>query len=64
MTPVMQALQFNGITPPKPGSRKTKCPKCSPTRKKHWLKDLRVDHDDIGVSWFCFHCKDEGSDLI
>ena len=64
MSAAIQALQFNGIIPPAPGSRKTTCPKCSHTRRKSWEKCLRVETDDNGVSWKCFHCKDEGSDAI
>lgn len=64
MNAVIQALQFNGITPPKIGSRKTKCPKCSHTRRKSWENCLRVTVDQITVKWFCFHCKFEGADCI
>jgi len=64
MNAVEQAMQFNGITPPKPGSRKMTCPKCSHTRRKHLEKCLRVEVDGNGVSWKCFHCKDEGNDTI
>lgn len=64
MNAVDQALLFNGITPPNPGSRKTTCPKCSPTRKKSDQKCLSIQVDGDLVTWLCFHCKDDGSDVI
>jgi len=59
-----QALLFNGITPPDAGSRKTLCPKCSHTRKKFDQKCLSIKVEGDIVSWLCFHCKDDGSDII
>ena len=51
-----------GINPPDRGS-KTTCPSCSESRKKRNEKCLkiRVDHEREIVSWFCFHCKMEGT---
>ena len=58
MTPEhIDALMFNGITPPRPGSQKTTCPQCSPARVKRWEKCLRVVPEPCGVvTVSCYHC--------
>ncbi len=48
-----------GISVSGSGQRMTKCPRCSPGRKKHHLKTLSVNIEK-GV-WNCHHCDFSGS---
>ncbi len=63
MTPLHEALMFNGITPPKRG-RKTTCPHCSHTRTKRDELCLKVYPQGNSVRWICFHCEWTGEDRI
>lgn len=56
MTPATQALQWRGITPPPPHSRKTTCPVCSHKRAKPQEPCLSVYVTASRVSWQCWHC--------
>lgn len=63
MTPLVEALMFNGITPPARG-RKTTCPKCSHTRTKADEPCLKIYPADGWVEWLCFHCGHTGGDTV
>jgi twinkle protein len=39
-----------------PGNHKTRCPKCSETRRNKREPCLSVLIDDAGVTWRCHHC--------
>lgn len=64
MTPLAEALMFNGITPPSEGKAKTTCPMCSHTRRKSQEKCLRIFTIADRVSWSCFHCGWKDGDRI
>lgn len=58
----IEALMFNGITPPPPGGRKTTCPQCSHTRRKSREKCLRLTPEECGVVLvYCHHCQWESA---
>lgn len=50
------ALQWRGITPPLPQSRKTTCPVCSHARAKSGEKCMSVFPHPDRVEWMCHHC--------
>ncbi len=54
MTP--HPLEFHGITPPPPGSKKTRCPKCSDTREKRKQRCMSVYAVAGGWECECHHC--------
>lgn len=55
----MKTLTDYDIIPTKPGRHKTRCPKCSDTRKKKHMKDLDLNPEE-GI-WKCWHCGWAGS---
>lgn len=57
MTPATtESLMWRGITSPPRGSRKTRCPCCSNTRRKAEEPCLSVYEGAGQVTWFCHHC--------
>lgn len=63
MTPLTEALMFNGITPPQRG-HKTTCPMCSHTRQKATEPCLKIYPADGWVDWLCFHCGWKAGDMV
>lgn len=64
MTPLSEALMFNGIVPPPAGSNRTTCPNCSTSRRKAADRCLSVFACDNSVEWVCRHCGFDGKDRI
>ena len=60
MTPqIAEAFYWSGVAPPKPGSSRTTCPKCSHTRKPHHRHKacLMVTVECAAVRFYCHHCE-------
>ena len=63
MTPLHEALLFNGIVPPARGL-KTTCPHCSASRQKSDERCLKIYPSEGWVDWKCFHCGWQSGDLV
>jgi hypothetical protein len=59
MTPqIADALMWAGVTPPKPGSNRTICPKCSHARSERNRRKPCLNVFDRGdyVEFICYNC--------